>query len=314
MTRDKPGPLRPTVVKAPAAGARGKKAAAGSASAPAAAQPTAIEGVRPERIDVRADELRALSADASEAVCEEATRLLQALTVAMLSQRRAALWGQEAQKACQDRFGGSAAPVSAPFIEQARADLTRMADILEAIDLKAVCGHAKGGLLGGLARSINRKIDTPAKLAGALGELRLLLQRMHAGFDRLLALKGGLQQRASAFEQLQVEVEAAALAALLLSKRLAGQSPALAQRFAERHMSLGATLAKTRQGDGAYGTHVEQPLQLISAIQNVALVRMPGLITEMATLQAHAKAKHAFPAEALNMSYRLRDILNQLRT
>ena len=263
---------------------------------------------------MRADELRELSADASEAVCEEATRLLQALTVAMLSQRRAALWGQEIQKACQDRFGGSAAPVSAPFIEQARADLARMTDILEAIDLKAVCGHAKGGLLGGLARSINRKIDTPAKLASALGELRALLQRMHASFDRLLALKGGLQQRASAFEQLQVEVEAAALAAQFLSKRLAGQSPALAQRFAERHMSLGATLAKTRQSDSAYRTHVEQPLQLISAIQNVALVRMPGLITEMTSLQAHAKAKHAFPAEALNMSYRLRDILNQLRT
>ena len=314
MTQEKPGPLRPTVVKAPAAGARGKRAAARSASTPAAAQPTAIEGVRPERIEVRTDELRELSADASETVCEEATRLLQALTVAMLTQRRATLWGQEAQKACQDRFGGSAARVSAPFIEQARADLARMTDILDAIDLKAVCGHAKGGLLGGLTRSIKRKIDTPAKLAGALDELRLLLQRMHAGFDRLLALKEGLRQRASAFEQLQLEVEAAALAALFLSKRLAGQSPALAQRFAERHMSLGATLAKTRQGDGAYRTHIEQPLQLIGAIQNVALVRMPGLITEMTSLQAHAKAKHAFPAEALNMSYRLRDILNQLRT
>ena len=314
MTQEKPGPLRPTVVKAPAAGARGKKAAARPAATPAAAQPTAIEGVRPERIDVRTDELRELSADASEAVCEEATRLLQALTVAMLSQRRAEVWGQEVQKACQDRFGGSAAPVSAPFIEQARVDLARMADILEAIDLKAVCGHAKGGLVGGLARSIKRKIDTPAKLAGALDELRSLLQRMHAGFDRLLTLKEGLRQRASAFEQLQVEVEAAALAALFLSRRLAGQSPTLAQRFAERSMSLGATLSQTRQGDSAYRTHIDQPLQLINAIQNVALVRMPGLITEMASLQALAKARHAFPAEALNMSYRLRDILNQLKT
>jgi hypothetical protein len=301
-------------VKAPAAGARGKTAAVRAASTPAAVQPTAIEGVRPERIEVRIEELQELRPDASAAVCEEATRLLQALTVAMLSQRRAELWGQEAQKACKDRFGGSAAPVSAPFVQQARADLARMTDILDAIDLKAVCGHAKGGLLGGLTRSINRKIDTPAKLAGALDELRTLLQRMHAGFDRLLALKGGLQQRARVFEHLQVEVEAAALAAQFLSRRLATQSPAIAQRFAERSTSLGATLAQARQGDGAYRTHIEQPLQLISAIQNVALVRMPGLITEMTSLQALAKARSAFPAEALNMSYRLRDILHQLRT
>ncbi len=309
MTQDKPGPLRPTVVKAPAAGARGKKAAARAAAAPSAAQPTAIEGVRPERIDVRAAELRALSVDASEAACEEATRLLKALTVAMLSQRRAALWGQEVQKSCQDRFGGSAAPGSAPFIEQAR-----MTDILGAIDLKAVCGHAKGGLLSGLARSIKRKIDTLAKLAVALDELRSLIGRLHAGVDRLLALKEGLRQRASAFERLQAEAEAAALAALFLSKRLAGQSPAIAQRFAERSMSLGVTLAKTRQGGGAYRAHIDQPLQLINAIQNVALVRMQGFITEMASLQALAKARHAFPAEALNMSYRLRDILHQLKT
>ncbi|WP_374563467.1 hypothetical protein [Ideonella sp.] len=300
-------------MKPSAAGARGKKTAP-PASSSAVAQPTAIDGVRPERIEVHVDELRALSADASEPVCDEAARLLQALTVAMLSQRRAERWGQEVQRACQDGFsGGSVAPVSAPFIEQARADLARMTGILEAIDLKAVCAHAQGGLLAGLAKSVNRKIDTPAKLAGALDELRSLLQRMHAGVGRLLALQDGLRQRAGAFERRQVEVEAAALAALFLSNRLAGSSPTLAQRFAERHMSLGATLAQTRQGDGAYRTHVAQPLQLIGAIQGVALVKVQGLVTEMASLQALAKAGRAFPAEALNMSYRLRDILQQLK-
>lgn len=297
-------------MKLPAA-ARSKKAAP-SPVVPSSAQPTTIAGVKPERFKVDVDELHELAPTASEEVCAQALRLLQAQTVNMLTRHRAQRWGQEAQQACQDRFGSSAAPASAPFVDQARAALSRMADVLGAIDLKAVCGHAKGSLLGGLARTMSRQVDTPAKLADAVDELRSLLQGLNADAGRLLALKDGLRQRAGAFEQAQFELEAATLAAQFLSNRLAGNEPAVAQSFAQRSLGLAATLAQTREGDNAYQTHIRQPLQLIDAIQNVALTKLPAFIHELAALQALAKSGQAFPAEALNMSYRLRDLTHRL--
>jgi hypothetical protein len=300
-------------MKRPAAAARSKKPAPPSSPpAPASAQPTTIAGVKPERFQVDVDELHQLAPTASQEVRARALRLLQALTVNMLTRHRAQRWGQEAQQACQDRFGRGAVPASAPFVDQARAAVSRMTDVLGAIDLKAVCGHAKGGLLGGLARTMSRQVDTPAKLADAVDELRSLLQGLDADVGRLLALKDGLRQRAGGFEQIQLELEAATLAARFLSSRLAGNEPAVAQQFAECSLSLAATLAQSRQGDNAYQTHIRRPLQLIDAIQNVALTRLPAFINELAALQALAKSGQAFPAEALNMSYRLRDIIHQL--
>lgn len=298
-------------MKLPATATRSKKVASTPVVA-ASVQPTTISGVKPERLVVDADALHDLAPNASDGVRQEALRQLQALTLNMLTRHRAQRWGQEAQQACVDRVGGSAAPASAPFIDQARADLTRLTDVLASIDLKAVCGHAKGGLLGGLSKAMSRRVDTPAKLAAALDELRALLQNLNADVGRLLALKNGLQQRAAAFEQTQRELEAAALAAQFLSSRMAGDVPGIAQQFAERSLSLAATLAQSRQGDTAYRIQIHQPLQLIAAIQNVALAKLPAVINELAALQALAKSGQAFPAEALNMSYRLRDIIHQL--
>lgn len=298
-------------MKLPATAARSKKAAS-TPAAPTSAQPTTIAGVKPERLKVDIDELHELAPNTSDEVRKEAVRQLQALTTNMLTRHRAQRWGQEAEQACVARFGGSAVPASAPFIDQARADVVRLTDVLAAIDLKAVCGHARGSLLGGLARSMSRRVDTPAKLGDALDELRALLQSLDADVGRLLSLKNGLRQRADVFEQAQRELEAAALAAQFLSGRLAAQDPAIAQHFAERSTSLAATLAQSRHGDNAHRIQIQHPLQLIAAIQNVALAKLPAFINELAALQALAKSGQAFPAEALNMSYRLRDIIHQL--
>ena len=267
-----------------------------------------------ERLGVAPRELRALAPEASEAACAAAARLLDAVVVDTLTERKAVLWGHELQKAHGDRVTGTLALAQDPLVEQARGHLGRMIEILGALDLQAVCGHERGGLLGSLGRSLGGRIDTPARLARALDELRLLLDRLEAAIDRLLDLADRLRRHAGAFAEIEGEVEAAALAALYLSNHLAARSPGLAQRFTERAMSLTATVAQLRQGEAVRRLQLEQPLQLTGAIQNVALVTLPGFVAALAALLTAARTRGASPTEAREMSYQLRGILDQLAT
>jgi hypothetical protein len=281
---------------------------------PSVARPTAIVGVRRERIPVTPRELRALSPEASDAACAAAAQLLASVVAETLNERKAVLWGHALQKAYGDQVTGTLALAQDPLVEQARSHVTRMMEILGAMDLMAVCGHDRRGLLGRVGKAMNGRIDTPGELARALDELRLLLDHMHAAIDRLLGQADRLRQHAGAMAQIEAEVEAAALAALFLSNHFSGRAPDLAQRFTDRAMSLAATVAQARQGEAVRRIQIEQPLQLIGAIQNVALVTLPGFIAGLAALLTLTRTKGASPTEARDMSYRLRDILNQLTT
>jgi hypothetical protein len=79
-------------------------------------------------------------------------------------------------------------------------------------------------------------------------------------------------------------------------------------------MSLSATAAQMRQGDALHRLQLQQPLDLIGIIQNVALVALPGFLAGLAALLALATSRGASPTEARDMSWRLRDLLTQLTT
>lgn len=304
-----PEPLRPTVVQPPARSARGLKPLA----APAVAKPTVITGVRRAPIVVSADEVQAMSPGASAAACEEAARLLATVTETSLDERKATRWGQVLLQSDPGRANLVFLPGEDSVAEQASAQLARMVERLAAIDLVAVCGHRKEGVLGGLARPINRKVDTPAELARALDELRFLLEQLRTGADRLLVLRQTLQERADAVARWNLELEAASLAALLLSRRLTDR-PSVAQRFEERSLVLAAQRAQGPQGGGRRQALTEHPWRFIDVLEEVVLARMPSFIAEMGALLALAKTGKALPIEAMNMDFRRQDILHQLRT
>ncbi len=308
--------LRPTIVKPPVADTRARKKATASSSGatPPLSAPTSVPGVKRERLDATAETLRALSPGVPASVCDAALRLVREIAPARLDDRKVVLWGHELQKSYSDRVTQTFALAQDAAVEQARGYVSRMMDILGAIDLLAVCGHSKGGVLGSLSKAMSTRIDTPRELAAALDELRLLLERTAACIDRLLTLRERLQRHADAIRQVEVDVEAAALAALHLSQHFKRASPEVAQRFAERSMSLTATLAQLRQGKQIQRLQIEQPLQLIAAIQNVALVSLPGCVAGMAALLTLAIGKGASPTEARDLSYQLRDLTDQLRT
>lgn len=310
--------LRPTVIRPPAGDVRGKRQDAPTPSppqiAPTVGGPTVIAGVRRERIAVGHRELQSLVPGASAAVCSAAVRLLDGVVVQKLTERKAVLWGHEAQKTYGDKVTHTLVLAQDPLVEQARSHVARMMEILSSIDLVAVCGHDKPGLMGRVYKSMNDKVDTPAELGRALDELTLLLNRMSAAIDQLLGQADKLRQYAAQMARMEDQVAAAALAADFLSRHIAAGDAQVAQRFAERSMSLTATLAQVGQTDAVRRIQIEQPLQLIAVIQNVALVSLPGFIAGLAALLTLSKTKGVSPTEARDMSYQLRDILSRLNT
>ena len=59
---------------------------------------------------------------------------------------------------------------------------------------------------------------------------------------------------------------------------------------------------------------IEQPIRLIGAIQNVALVVMPAFIGSIASIATLGASKTTIsPTEAGELAYRLRDIISQLK-
>lgn len=311
--------LRPTIMKAPPARGRGAKAEASAPvplppAASGVARPTTLRGVRRERLAVTPRELRELAPEASAATCEAAVRVLAETVAERLDQRKAVLWGHDLQKTYGDEVTGTLALVQDPLAEQARAHVDRMTQLLGSIDLMAVCGHGKGGVLAGLARSMNDRIDTPGELAGALGELRLLLDRLGTATEGLAGLAHRLRQHAGDIDRIGGEVDATALAALFLARHFERDAPDLSRLLTDRAMSLTATMAQIRQGDSLHRLQLQQPLNLIGIIQNVALVTLPGFLTNLAALLALAKSRNVSPTEARDMSYQLRDVLNQFKT
>lgn len=322
-TKDK---LRPTVIGAPGASLRTPAGAAPQAqdvlsptrrvpaATPVVRQPTAIPGAERKRIEVAVSDLQALSPGAAAGVYQQARALVGAFVVDKASQRKAILWGHNLQQAHGDLVTEMLALARSPVLRQVEGYLARMMDILGSIDLMAVCGHGGDSLVGRLFQGINSRIDTPGELAQAQAELEQLLALMGGALDPLLDLKDRLLRLSGSMEGTAAQVEASAIGALFLSERLRQDDAALAQCFVERSMSLTQTLAQMRQAGSTREMQIEQPIRLIGAIQNVALVVMPAFIGSIASIATLTASKTTIsPTEAGELAYRLRDIISQLK-
>lgn len=287
----------------------------GPAKTTAVAAPTAMPGVERKRIAVAASDLRKLAPAAESGVIEQAMRLLQTFVVETATDRSAVSWGYSLQKAYSDLVSQTLALSQSAVLRKADGYLRRMMDILGSIDLAAVC-EVEAGIVGKYLRKVTKKIDSPQELEAARAELDQLLSLMNASFDELLNLKDQLERHAAKIGKLGVEAEAAALAALYLSDYLQKEKATapLSQRFTERSMSLTQTLAQIQGGAAIRDMQIEQPLRLVAAIQNVALVMVPGLLGSLASLLTLMRNRKPTPTEAGELADQLRNILDHLQT
>lgn len=278
--------------------------------------PTAIPGFAPERIAVDPASLRKLSPGLRTAVADEALRLVQQVAPSRLSDRNVVMWGHSLQQDYTALVSRTLELTQSDVLRNVSAHLARMIDILGAIDIEAVCGVAPAsGLFGQLFKGVNSRIDTPDELRRAQIELDQLIRLMNDAFGPLMGFKEALEQNARKIDALGDAVEAAALAALFLADHLAPAAPALSNRFTERSMSLTQTVAQIRSGSALRSAQIEQPLQLIATIQNVALVMVPGWLGSIAALSTLSGTSGApNPTEARELAHQLRNILQHIRT
>ncbi|CAN7739362.1 hypothetical protein [Neorhizobium sp. LjRoot104] len=282
---------------------------------PLLAKPTAIPGVERKRIAVELSDIRKLSPLARPEVLEQALRLIQSFVVESARDRQAVLWGHRLQQDYGDLVSRTLELSQADVLKKATGYIGRMTDILGAIDIKAVCGTSSAaGILGEYFKKANSRIDTASELQAARIELDQLVRLMGEALELLLSFKETLELHARRIEDMGDEAEASALAASFLSDHLRVSRPPLSQRLLERAMSLTQTVAQIRSGASMREMQLEQPLRLIGAIQNVALVMVPGFLGSIASLTTMLENNRKLtPTEAGELSYQLRNILQQLK-
>lgn len=242
-----------------------------------------MPGVEPARITIELSDLRKLSPGLDERVYEEAKKLLSGFREDKAKDRKAIMWGHALQTSYSDLVTEILALAQTPVLVKVNRYLGRMMEILGAIDLLAACGHGSG-LLQEYFRGVNSKIDTPAELSAAHAELDELVGHMNNALEQLLELKEEIEKRSERIDLLSIEVEASALAALFLSIRLREDKGQIAQHFTERSMSLTQCLVQIRESTLMRQSQIEQPIRMITAIQNIALVMLPGFLGSIASL------------------------------
>jgi hypothetical protein len=280
---------------------------------PSVTAPTVIIGAERKRIAVTVDDLESLSPGTKPEVLERAVRLVEGYVVEDASDRTVVLWGNQLQRDYADLVSRALAGAQADVLTRVTVHLDRMADILRSIDLVSVAGTGRGGgRLEKYLKKMSKKIDTREELLSARIELDQLVNLMSAAMDDLLDLKLQIEQSSHGIDQLGDEVEGSALGAQFLSTYLQGKDEELSQRFLERSMSLTETALQIRGSVSMRDSQIEQPLRLISAIQNVALVMVPGWLGSIASLTALA-GREPTPTEAGEMAFQLRKILEHMQ-
>ncbi len=273
---------------------------------------TAIPGVERKKLSVTTTDLQLMSPRSDAQVYKKAVDLLEEVVVDRVTERNAILWGSGVQRSYGDLVNQSLTYSQDPVLAKVQRYLNRMLDILESIDILSVCGHGFGGAFASLAKPMNKKVDTPKELTESQAELALLIQNMNSALDQLLDLKDKLGKLSKQLDELTDDVEAHALAAEFLSKQ--PQLDFVARRYEERALSLTQTLAQIRQNDTIRKIQIEQPLNLVNAIQNVVLVMVPGLISSIASILMLQQSRTVSQTEASEVSDKLREIVNSLTT
>lgn len=277
-------------------------------------QPTKIHGRERKRIPVTIADLSSLSPGAAPELRQRALRLIETFVVEDATERSVVLWGHGLQSRYSDLVSQTLALVEADVLKRAADYIGRVTELLGSIDVMAACGvSGSDGVVGNYLKRMSRKIDTPEELDAARVELGQLVKLMGAALDDLLDHKEKLDRHMSQIDDLANEVETASLAAEFLSIYLRGPAPKLSQLFVERGLSLTQTVAQIRSGASMREAQIEQPLRLVGAVRNVALVMLPAWLESIASVMTLAQIRKPTATEAGELAYKIGDILQQLK-
>lgn len=307
-TLPKPTALPTTVVQPPQAQAAKPSVmpSAMSAAKPPTQQPTSrpsaptlVQGTQRVRIPVTIAQLQYANIGVKDSVLEAAKTMIEQFNVDTATDSTVVLWGNDIQQAYAALVQECLTLSQDKKLDKVRGYVNRMIEVLSLIDLARVCGLAKAhgtGLFGGLFTSNEQKkiVDTPEELEHAQKELGQLTQKMSDQLATLLAVKAEFERVSNAIDAAGDKAEAAAVAAQFLAEHIKSSVPAkhdLIQRLLTRSASLLQTTVQIRGSDAVRKVQIEQPLQLIEAVQKVANVSMPAWLNNIVMLTTMLRQK-----------------------
>lgn len=309
-------PLRPTVIK-PSRERRAVHHAAPEpivdvTKSPGTMRPTAIPGVQRRRLEVTAGDLARISPLTDKDVLRRAVVILQEVVADAATERSAILWGHALQEEYSRSVSRMLELSHDPVMVKAAGYVNRMSSILAAIDLKAIAEVTPG--VGQYLKRLNQRIDTPEELDEARFELDQLVALMANTMTPLLSVKDAIERQVAETEHLAGEIEAMALAAEYLASRPSPKKPELTRIYTDRGISLTQTLAQIQETAALRGAQAAQPLSLITAVQEIALVTVPGWLSSLGAMTTMLRnQRRPTPTEASELDHRLRHILQQLK-
>lgn len=246
-------------------------------------------GKKRERIPVTDDDVFMRNPHLPEETRSRTIALIDSINVDVANDREAILWGTQVQKRYAELVNESLNLSQSALLTQVEGHAKRMIEILNAINLKRVCGLEPTRFLDAFRRT-TKTIDTPEELEAARIELGQLVGHLNARVDPLLVLKEEMERIGKEVEAVELEAMAHAEASGFVVDHLNGLNDpskmTLAQRFLERSGSLTATVSQIRQDKAIRAMQVEHPVKLIEAVQQVTLVTLPSWLSTLTNILA----------------------------
>lgn len=300
----------PTVMAVPAAPA--KEEVQKPAHVPAG--PTKMVGKERNRIAVTLEDLKGHFAGIADDLLEQVLQFVLETDVDVLKNTSALLWQMDLQKRYSDRVMQLLETTQNESIAKANSHVSRIVQILEAIDLRGVCTYEKDGMLSRFFKSSNKEFDTPEELLHAEKELKQLTSLLGGQLQGLLQLQSTLQSLNLEVKAIGQEIKAAALAAQYLSGYLLRQgSQKISDQLIERSMSLTQTQLQIEANEPAREIQMEIPMRLITVIQHAILVMIPDWLGSVSAIRSMLEMnKHVTVTEVEELTDQKKKILKQL--
>jgi hypothetical protein len=275
--------------------------------------PSSIPGKVRKRIPIDKAELMRRHGSCAE-IIDAAMEIITAFNEDTFAMADALLWGQTLQAKHGALVSETLTLAKSETVAVVSGHLNRLMTILEQIELEKIFGGQRN-MVAQMIRKASERIDTPDELDQALREIDQLSKLLQGRIEDLLILRSKMEQNSSEIERTGNEIESSMIAAQTIAEFLVTISrPDFAACLEERVASLTVTLGHIRTSSSMRKSHIEQPMNLTTLVQdivfNTLLSWMTSVIALRMTLHGHNKTN---PTEVSEISRIMQNIQQKLR-
>ncbi|MEQ8812053.1 MAG: hypothetical protein RIE59_23500 [Imperialibacter sp.] len=251
--------------------------------------PSKMAGMARKRLPVTIEDVKKAHPGQKEEILEMAYQFVLEIDIQEVVKSSVLLWKTDLQKRYSEKVMELLDCTQNEAIAKTGSQISRVIEILEAIDLRGVCDYGQDGVFAKLIKGANKEFDTPEELLQAEKELKQLTQRLAVQLKALIQLQHNLQTLNAEVLVLSQSIRASGIAASFLSdylRRKSAELPKIADQFHERSMSLMQTEAQIFENEMAREMQMEHPIKLISTIQNTVLVMIPDWLGSVGAIRS----------------------------